>query len=345
MSFDASPFKNNGDPKETPEELKQVHLSLDEFKSELISRGFEVSSENNNVYYHPIFPDFRFKILKTVVRVEKKIYSLRGGTWRLNESYLISRDLHLALFAADKITKRPTLSVDDFKSGLISRGYVENLGNANIYHHPNFPDHRFVIGPDVRLEREAISQWKEKEWQLDSYYSLSGELQIALTAADLMFIKPVNVQKRRELLAIPMQIILIVLGSIFLFSGILLLFVPKTVAPNFLDTLFIILGLLFLPTILRRSIDYRKFQRSSLVTSATVVGKDFKIDRDPDGPDQKMYFLVVQFEALGLESSENQVTLRAKVKEQLYLSSMTGSTVMLEYAAKDPRIAQLEGEQ
>ncbi len=344
MSFDTSPFDKNGDPKEIPEAGEQVHLSLDEFKSELISRGFEVSSEKDIVYHHPIFPDFRFKILKTVVRVEKKIYSLRGGTWRLNESYLISRDLHLALFAADKIIKRPSLSLDDFKNGLISRGYVENIGNTNIYHHPNFPEHRFMIGPGVRLEREIISRWREKEWQLDSYYSLSGELQIALTAADLMFIKPVNVQKRRALLAIPMQIILIALGSIFLISGILFLFVQKTVAPNFLDTLFIILGLLFLPTILRRSIDYRKFQGTSLVTSATVVGKDFKIGRDPDGPDRKSYFLVVQFEALGLESSENQVTLRAKVKEQLYLSSMTGSTVMVEYAAKDPRIALLEGE-
>ena len=112
----------------------------------------------------------------------------------------------------------------------------------------------------------------------------------------------------------------------------------------FLDTLFLILGLLFLLPALRRSIDYRKFKQSSFVTLATVVTKDFKIVRYPEGQEQKVYNLVVQFDAHKLESSGYQVTLRAKVKEGLYLSSMTGSMVMVEYAAKDPRIALLEGE-
>ena len=187
MSFETSPFEINDEPQEKPEDLKQVHLSLDEFKAELISRGFEVSSQNNNLYHHQNFPDFRFSIWNTEVRLQKKIYTIRGGAWRIYESYLISRDLHLGLFATDKITKRPTLSLDDFKIGLISRGYVENIGNANIYQHPNFPDHRFIIGPSVRLEKKTFA--RRREWQLDSFYSLAGELQIALTAADLMFFK------------------------------------------------------------------------------------------------------------------------------------------------------------
>ena len=141
-----------------------------------------------------------------------------------------------------------------------------------------------------------------------------------------------------------MQIIIIALAIFFLISGMLFLFVPKTLAPDFLGALFIILGLFFLPITLKRFIDYRRFQRSTLVTFATIVLKDCKIVSDPDGPHQINYSLVIQFETQRSGSSEKQITLSAFVNEQLYLSSMTGSTVMVEYAAKDPRIALLEGE-
>lgn len=71
---------------------------VERFIQGLWERGFRRSPRSSRLYYSEALPDARFVIGKQRVRLEKRV----GRGWRLWESYLISRELHLALRAADE---------------------------------------------------------------------------------------------------------------------------------------------------------------------------------------------------------------------------------------------------
>jgi hypothetical protein len=66
---------------------------LDRFLQSLWERGFRQSSRSTRLYYHPETPNIRFVVAKHVVRFEKKV----DNDWRLWESYLMTRELPMAL--------------------------------------------------------------------------------------------------------------------------------------------------------------------------------------------------------------------------------------------------------
>jgi HEAT repeat protein len=77
------------------------------FIEELRNKGFEVSPRSDRLYYHPRIPDVRFAISQRVVRIER-----RDGRWRLERSFSIARETHLALDAIDAILDDSLQSVD-----------------------------------------------------------------------------------------------------------------------------------------------------------------------------------------------------------------------------------------
>jgi hypothetical protein len=76
-------------------------LSLEEFLERLKNKGFEASPRSNRLYYNPGIPAVRFAIRKRVIRLERKAAKRQKQVWRLVRSFLISRQTHLALKAAD----------------------------------------------------------------------------------------------------------------------------------------------------------------------------------------------------------------------------------------------------
>ncbi len=76
-------------------------LSLEEFVESLNNKGFEASPRSNRLYYNPNTPGIRFTIRKRVIRLEGKTTKRQKQVWRLVRSFLISRQIHLALKAAD----------------------------------------------------------------------------------------------------------------------------------------------------------------------------------------------------------------------------------------------------
>jgi predicted KAP-like P-loop ATPase len=68
----------------------------EEFIEQLAQMGYYPSTRSERLYYNQDRPDVRFVMEKHVVRLEKK----DRGKWRLWESYLLSRETHLALRAA-----------------------------------------------------------------------------------------------------------------------------------------------------------------------------------------------------------------------------------------------------
>ena len=101
MSNDTS-ARDSGDRRmEKPAvDSKGGAMTIEEFESGLIQLGFKQSSRNRAAYQKKDCPRFRFVIRKRVVRLEEKDPD-KGKVWHLNSSYLISRHLHLALWAAD----------------------------------------------------------------------------------------------------------------------------------------------------------------------------------------------------------------------------------------------------
>lgn len=67
--------------------------NLERFLEDIAERGFRQSPRSARLYYDPGRPDIRFVIAKHVVRFEKK----DDDDWRLWESYLMTRELPLAL--------------------------------------------------------------------------------------------------------------------------------------------------------------------------------------------------------------------------------------------------------
>ena len=77
------------------------------FIEESRNRGFEASPRSDRLYYHPRIPDVRFAISQRVIRIEQ-----RDGRWRLERSFSIARETHLALEAIDAILDDSLQSVD-----------------------------------------------------------------------------------------------------------------------------------------------------------------------------------------------------------------------------------------
>jgi hypothetical protein len=81
-------------------------------------------------------------------------------------------------------------------------------------------------------------------------------------------------------------------------------------------------------------------RRSPVTSRATILDRQVELSRDRYWEREwHTYWVVVQFYA-----GEAQVTLRARVSKPFYDSLSPGATVAVRYAAADPRIALLEGE-
>jgi hypothetical protein len=76
---------------ETPAGDREAEL--ERFLQAIWERGFRQSRRSPRLYYHPDMPDVRFAVAKHVVRFEKREHD----EWSLWESYLMTRELHLAL--------------------------------------------------------------------------------------------------------------------------------------------------------------------------------------------------------------------------------------------------------
>lgn len=82
--------------------------SLDEFTSSLAEHGFTLGPRGRNVYKSLQNPDRSFVIRQRVVRLERKNPEKRSHRWRLDSSYLISSQLHLAGEALDTLDSGET---------------------------------------------------------------------------------------------------------------------------------------------------------------------------------------------------------------------------------------------
>ena len=232
-------------------------LSLDEFKAELVQRGFEPGSRNHNNFTNNIIPDFRFIVRKKVVRLEKKDQSSTGRKWRIDSSYLISRDLQIAINAVE---------------------------------HLNFDS-------EIIVERKEIRP--------------RGELLAYIVLCSLLFVG----------------------GGLSIFYRVFLSLLVFCICVG--------LGIVFLGLARKLLILRSKIVSSSSRSVASVIGRQIIDDWHDDNP---YYYLSIIFTPSGLESSGQQVIIRALVKEQIYKSFLNGSNIEIEYANEDPRILILEGE-
>ena len=107
MAIENSPDVKNGKHIKRFDDAETAVLPLEEFKSSLIQRGFEMSSRSRKIYYNPDIPNFRFVMGKSVVRLEKKNPGRVGREWQLDTSYRISRQLHFAINAVDQLHFEP----------------------------------------------------------------------------------------------------------------------------------------------------------------------------------------------------------------------------------------------
>jgi hypothetical protein len=89
-----------------------------------------------------------------------------------------------------------------------------------------------------------------------------------------------------------------------------------------------------------------KYSRSAASSYGTIIKRFIKnISFNPFEPASELYMVVFQFRAT-LDSSETkQYMLEAKVPEGLYTRLTLDSEILVHYAAEDPRIAFLEGEE
>jgi len=79
---------------------KKEAITTEEFLKELVKRGFEVSPRSDRLYYNPQIPDLRFAVKKKVIRIEKRFQADRGRRWQLARSFLMTRELQMALIVA-----------------------------------------------------------------------------------------------------------------------------------------------------------------------------------------------------------------------------------------------------
>ena len=91
---------------------KMGECSLEEFTSSLTEQGFELSSRGHNIYWSRQISERRLVIRQRVVRLERKNTEKRSHQWRLDSSYLISSQLHIAKNALDNLNSDRTVVLE-----------------------------------------------------------------------------------------------------------------------------------------------------------------------------------------------------------------------------------------
>jgi hypothetical protein len=80
-----------------------------------------------------------------------------------------------------------------------------------------------------------------------------------------------------------------------------------------------------------------------MVTKATVVRKGSKKIKTKQVT-YDVFSLIIRFNVQKVDFSAERIDLEVPVSQSLFESHLMGSTVMVEYAAVDPRITCLESE-
>jgi hypothetical protein len=130
-------------------------------------------------------------------------------------------------------------------------------------------------------------------------------------------------------------------GLLFCVMGILAL----SAGARGIGILFIGVGVIFGALVLSAYLDSRSaldtLRRSPMTSQATILDRQVKVEKDRYGEREwRTYWVVFRFDA-----GEGQVTLRARVSKLLYDSAEPGTVVAVRYAAANPRIALIEGEE
>jgi hypothetical protein len=130
-------------------------------------------------------------------------------------------------------------------------------------------------------------------------------------------------------------------GVLFCVMGILAL----SAGARGIAVLFIGLGVIFGALVLSAYLGSRRtlntFRQSPMTAQATILDRHVKVEKDRYGEREwRTYWVVFRFDA-----SEGQVTLGARVSKPLYDSAEPGTAVAVRYAAANPRLALLEGEE
>lgn len=92
--------------------------------------------------------------------------------------------------------------------------------------------------------------------------------------------------------------------------------------------------------------DLNRFRRSATSSNGTII-KRYIIRKayNPEEPPSELHMVVFQFRARLDTSETKQYMLEAQITENLYARLTPDSEILVHYAAEDPRIAYLEGEE
>jgi hypothetical protein len=129
-------------------------------------------------------------------------------------------------------------------------------------------------------------------------------------------------------------------GVLFCVMGILAL----SAGARGIAVLFIGVGVIFGALVLSAYLDSRRalhtLRQSPMTSQATILDRQVKVEKDRyGGREWRTYWVVFRFDAI-----DGQVTLWARVPHSLYDRADPGTMVHVCYAAANPRIALLKGE-
>lgn len=103
----------------------------------------------------------------------------------------------------------------------------------------------------------------------------------------------------------------------------------------------VVIGALGLSAYLDSRRTFNAFRHAPMTAQATILDRQVKVEKDRYGEREwRTYGVVFRFDA-----GEGQVTLRARVPQSLYDRADLGTMIHVCYAAANPRIALLEGEE
>lgn len=245
-------------------------------------------------------------------------------------------------------------SLEEFISGLAEHGFKLSSRGHNTYRSLQVPDRRFVIRQRVvRLERKDLER-RSRRWRLDSSYSISSQLHLARNALDHLGSRGTTVHKRKGLVATFWLIGSIAAGlalSGWALRNLLLFVTAAEPALRPKGGLILILSALAAAGLMLAAgltwwNDRQQFRRATTVSTAKVLGRRLQSNADDEPPyhPSYQYYLHIGFAAAGMDDSGEGIELEARVKESIFRKHLAGSTMMVQYAAADPRIAILEGE-
>jgi hypothetical protein len=237
------------------------------------------------------------------------------------------------------------ISLDEFKTALDRKGYQTISNDPKVLQHPDYPDWRIIIeSAELRIESQS-EQNGDSAWRLLDSYLIPEDITTAFSAVELISDPPTGVQRRKALLAVPMQIVSIVLGPVITYLGYIVfkrypLIIDWAQVAVFLAS---IAGVLLFVHGIIKFIEYQRFQQTSVTTKAVIVGKGTRVIKTKQ-VSYDVYSLILRFDAEMKDSTTKRIDLDIPVSQELYQSHKMGSSLMVEYAVVDHRIAHIESE-